>query len=77
MSSNRLSHIKQLTEVTEELRRFTVEDFEKTERIIKLLNDYNKWSLLWNGYDFLNSEDLIEMLRQCLWYAKKSDSTEF
>lgn len=77
MSSNTFSHIKQLTEVTEELRKFTVEDFEKTEQIIKLLEKYNKWSLLWNGYDFLNSDDLIEMLRQCIWYAKKNDLDEF
>ena len=77
MSSNRLSHIKQLSEVTEELRKFTIEDFQKAEKIIKLLNKYNRWSLLWTGDDFLNSNDLLEMLHQCIWYARKNDSAEF
>lgn len=77
MSSYRLSHIKELKEITVELKKFTVEDFEKTEKIIKLLNDYNRWSLLWTGEDFLHSDSLLDILRRCIWYARKSDSTEF
>lgn len=77
MSSYKLSHIKELKEVTEKLKKFTVEDFQKTEEIIRLLNSYHRWSLLWNGGNFLNSEELLEMLDRCLWYAQKNDSTEF
>lgn len=77
MSSYRLSHIKELKEITVELKKATVEDFQKTKKIIKLLNDYHRWSLLWNGNNYLDSEELLEILERCLWYAQKNDSTEF
>lgn len=77
MSSYKLSHIKELKEVTVKLKEFTVEDFQKTEQIIRLLNSYHRWSLLWNGDNSLDSEELLEMLERCLWYAQKNDSTEF
>lgn len=77
MSKNSLSHTKELKKVTDELKKFTVEDFKKAESILSALDKYDKFSLRWNGKEHISFEEALDMLRLCMWYADKNNSSEF
>lgn len=73
----RVSHIKELKMYTEELKKYTVEDFRKAEKILLILDKYERESLCWSGKNHIDFEKALSMLDRCIWLAGKNDSSEF